>query len=164
MWIEHIHHPAQTTKKDFEMYSSQSDLLHWHPSMNSTTISKTYSSCVRSGNVQCIAFHFFIARVSALEFVTNCISTDATEHNSMSQQSWCSQQTVQNKSVSSRLSSIVTDGTADHTSKTLKLSDGCSKGHLVLLGESSKHSYAEIWLQDLQKFFAFSALHLCSLI
>jgi len=42
------------------------------------------------------------------------------------------------------LLSTVTDGTADHTSKTLKLANGYSEGHLVLLRERSKHLSAEI--------------------
>ena len=55
-------------------------------------------------------------------------------------------------SVSSRLLSIVTDGTADQTSKTLKLADGYSGGHRVLLRERSRHSNAEIWLRIFKKF------------
>lgn len=118
---QHIHHPAQTTNKDFGIHSNQPDLLHQHPA--------------------CTAFHFFILHVSALEFVTNCIVPDATCNTA--------QFTVTAKLVFLakcsaqvsviRLSSTFTNGTADHASKTLKLADGYSEGHLVLLRERSKH-------------------------
>jgi hypothetical protein len=82
-----------------------------------------------------------------LEFVTSCIATVATCNTAQFRVTAklvflakCSAQV----GVVIVIEHCVTDGTADRTSETLKLADGYSEGHLVLLRERSKHLSAEI--------------------